>query len=224
MTDEWLVTRDGKTKHGPFSMAKLKELADFGKLAPTDMVLQTGAAKWIRAASVDGLFGFEAPRKEEPPAPIPMAVPVVMVPPLPSTSPGMYHQRILVLVAAAIGMLATFLPWVNVPIIGSISGTSGDGWITFALFVAVIVAAICGAPQQPLGRVARLAVAIPATIAAMIGVLDMIHVNERLSDVRHDNPFAGLVQIGIGLYVLIAAGGMVVLFALWPAPEKKSTR
>ena len=36
----------------------------------------------------------------------------------------MHQQRLYVLIAAAAGMLGTFLPWVSLPFLGSVSGTS----------------------------------------------------------------------------------------------------
>ena len=46
----------------------------------------------------------------------------------------MHRQRLVIAVVAVIGMLATFMPWVSVPIAGTINGTKSDGWITLALF------------------------------------------------------------------------------------------
>ncbi len=36
-------------------------------------------------------------------------------------------QRIAIVAAASLGLLATLLPWVSMPIIGRIYGTVGDG-------------------------------------------------------------------------------------------------
>jgi hypothetical protein len=55
MNEDWFATRDGKSKYGPYSWAKLKELADFGRLEPTDMVLPPGQDQWVRMDTVEGL-------------------------------------------------------------------------------------------------------------------------------------------------------------------------
>jgi|SRR5665213_229040 len=55
MTGDWFATRDGKSKYGPYTWAKLKELADFGRLEPTDMVLPPGQNQWVRMDTVEGL-------------------------------------------------------------------------------------------------------------------------------------------------------------------------
>jgi WD40 repeat protein len=55
MSDQWYVARNNK-KHGPFTAAKLKELAAQGRLLSTDMLLKEGMQKWAAASSVKGLF------------------------------------------------------------------------------------------------------------------------------------------------------------------------
>jgi antitoxin component YwqK of YwqJK toxin-antitoxin module len=63
MPDQWYVARN-KKKHGPFTTAKLKELAAQGRLLPTDMILKEGMQQWVPARSVKGLFP-EQPSNEE---------------------------------------------------------------------------------------------------------------------------------------------------------------
>jgi formylglycine-generating enzyme required for sulfatase activity len=60
MSNQWYVARSNK-KQGPFTDAKLKELAEQGQLQPTDMILQQGMIKWIPAGSVKELFLADAP-------------------------------------------------------------------------------------------------------------------------------------------------------------------
>lgn len=59
----------------------------------------------------------------------------------------MHKQRLAVIVAAAVGMVATFLPWAKVSMFGisiSVKGSEGDGWITFVLFAVAGVLAFLG--------------------------------------------------------------------------------
>ena len=51
----------------------------------------------------------------------------------------MNKQRIGILIVAVIGMLATFMPWIKIPIVGTIMGTEEEGWITFILFAIPLV-------------------------------------------------------------------------------------
>ncbi|MFO0968856.1 MAG: DUF4339 domain-containing protein [Gemmataceae bacterium] len=56
---QWFYTRQ-RRRIGPVSSAQLRELAARGLLAPTDMLLREGQAKWVPAAKVKGLV-FGAP-------------------------------------------------------------------------------------------------------------------------------------------------------------------
>ena len=51
----------------------------------------------------------------------------------------MNKQRLAILIVAGLGALATFMPWVKAPIVGTINGTKGDGWITLVLFAVPLV-------------------------------------------------------------------------------------
>jgi hypothetical protein len=143
---------------------------------------------------------------------------------------GIHLQRIAIAFAAGVGMLATFLPWAHAPIIGSINGTAGDGWITLALFVPAIIIVLCGGRSNPVVGGARLWATIPAGIAAFIGLYDIMNFQHRVKEIPKDNPYAKAmsvsVQIDIGIFVLIAAGiALVVLaWAMATPPSNKSRR
>ncbi|MBY0228791.1 MAG: GYF domain-containing protein [Gemmataceae bacterium] len=53
--DAWYIARD-KQKAGPFTYAQLRDLADRDELRPSAMILQHGAATWVPAGSIRGLF------------------------------------------------------------------------------------------------------------------------------------------------------------------------
>ena len=44
-------------------------------------------------------------------------------------------QKLILLVTSLMGILAAFMPWASLPLIGAISGFSGDGKITAFLFL-----------------------------------------------------------------------------------------
>jgi hypothetical protein len=69
VADEFFFTKDGK-QYGPVSAVQLKQLADSGRLKPTDKVKKGGMANWVNASAVKGLFEVAAA-----PPPIPSAVP-----------------------------------------------------------------------------------------------------------------------------------------------------
>src|ERR1700677_67723 len=69
----WLYTPDGKTRHGPVTMAQPQDLARSGKLQPNAMVRE-GTGKWQAAREVAGLFFAESPTPQaqslQPPEPV----------------------------------------------------------------------------------------------------------------------------------------------------------
>jgi len=138
--------------------------------------------------------------------------------PLPSATPGkMSKQRLGIAVSAGLGMLATFLPWVTMPIVGTITGTAGDGWLTLPLFIPALVLALRGDRSSKLLGPSRLGAVIPSGLAALVGAYKISSLNSYMSGVPQDNPFAkalaGTVQVGIGLYLLVAAGAAVAVVA-----------
>jgi hypothetical protein len=122
----------------------------------------------------------------------------------------MHASRIALVVASVVGMICTFLPWVSVPFIGSIYGTRGDGWITFAVCAGASVCMLVEDRRTPLTLWAILVSALCGITASVVGVWDIIRVNNTLPD----NPLGATVSIGPGLYLLVAAG---LVMAVLPA-------
>lgn len=124
-------------------------------------------------------------------------------------------QRWALIIAAAAGMLGTFLPWLNVPIRGAITGTEGDGWITLGFFAFSLLITLTGAPG--IGR--RICIGLAGAIASAIGVHDAANVFARKAEMaseggRLGEAIANSVSIGAGLYLVIIAGLVVALGAL----------
>jgi hypothetical protein len=57
----WYYIRDDK-KAGPVPTAQLKELANSGRLRPSDMVWRSGTAQWASADQLKGLFDHQVQR------------------------------------------------------------------------------------------------------------------------------------------------------------------
>jgi hypothetical protein len=119
----------------------------------------------------------------------------------------MHASRIALVVASALGMICTFLPWVSVPFIGAVYGTRGDGWITFAVCAGAMVCAVVGERRSALALWAILISALCGITASLIGVLDIARVDNALVD----NPFGAAVSIGPGLYLLVVAGAVTAI-------------
>jgi hypothetical protein len=224
VASQWWYT-SGDVRKGPVSSEQLKGLAASGELSPSDLVWKESLQGWTPARKVKDLFPLQVPPPlpqcgKNQPVSFSSQPPVAQKPRMTSNAnliAGLHRQRFVVAVAASAGMLATFLPWVHAPIVGTIMGTAGDGWITLALFIPAAVLALRGVKDQPLEGGYRLGAAIPAGIAAMIGIVKLGDIIARKNDLPQDNPLAkaisASVQIGFGLYLLIAAGIALVVFS-----------
>jgi transglutaminase-like putative cysteine protease len=62
----WFVTKDGRTRLGPYTAEQLRELALDGRLVPDDMILLEGRTKWIPARDIKSLFGKRRSRPQTP--------------------------------------------------------------------------------------------------------------------------------------------------------------
>src|SRR5262245_4766886 len=79
MAQEWYYAQDNQ-QYGPVAAAQLKQMADAGRLQPTDLVWKDGLANWVPAGSLKGLFA-NAPAAPPPrPAPAVEGVAVVESP------------------------------------------------------------------------------------------------------------------------------------------------
>jgi hypothetical protein len=65
MAQNWYYAKDDK-KHGPVSVAQLKELAGNGGIARSDLVWRDGLSEWVPGRRINGLFPSQA---ESPPIP-----------------------------------------------------------------------------------------------------------------------------------------------------------
>lgn len=137
----------------------------------------------------------------------------------------MNSQKLTVLIIAAIGMLATFMPWVNAPIIGSIDGTKGDGWITMALFAIPAILCLLNDKTEPLIGPKRYLAVIPALIIAVIAIWKIIDFRSGMETLDQNNPFAEMVgasvSIGFGLYLLVLAA-IALPIAAFVVKDKRS--
>ena len=137
---------------------------------------------------------------------------------------GLHNQRLAILAAAALGMLATFLPWVHVPILGAVSGARGDGWITLLFFLAPLKYSLAGNMAAPVGGIDRWFAVIGAGVASLIGLGKISAVQARVADLARDNEVAqalsGAVEIGVGLYLVVAAGAAIVI-AAWALDDTR---
>ena len=147
-----------------------------------------------------------------------------------SINRGVLTLRLSLASAAALGVLATFLPWVRIPIMGSIIGIQGDGKITLALFAVGLLCALLGGFRKPLHIASRLVIVLMGVLSTWLGVDKIMTFNEMMKSAEtEDNPFAGMMMVAtrieVGVYLVIAAGIAMagVALAYWPRPDQRAT-
>lgn len=130
----------------------------------------------------------------------------------------MHQQRTAILIAAAVGMVGTFLPWYNAFII-SINGTNDPdriGWITLLLFGGILLTTLAGDRESAL-KGGSLGIAFLLALGA--GFLALWRISGFRSAIGRsstEGPFArslsSMISVGFGLYiVLLAAVGIILL-------------
>jgi len=111
--------------------------------------------------------------------------------------------RIVIAIAAGVGMLATFLPWASLGML-SIPGSKGDGWITFVLFAGCLGAALAGdRKRQPDIAWLKWSGAAFAAGAVAVAAWKIIALKSGLDD---SNPFSSAVAVGVGLWLIVPCG------------------
>lgn len=114
----------------------------------------------------------------------------------------MSDQRIAIAMLAGLGVLSTFMPWVELPVVGYKLGTEYSGWITFALFSIVFVVSFIGDRSKPLKGGKLYAVIAAAILAAGIGIWEIFDMES--------NIFANVTY---GLYLMVISGTVIPLAA-----------
>lgn len=137
----------------------------------------------------------------------------------------MTKQRQLLTITSIAGMIGTFLPWLNAPIIGSINGTKGDGWISFALFLIALIIVLSGNKEKALSDGKKIGVGVIGLICFIFGIGKIGQLSNIFSqNVSEDNIFYNALtagtSIGFGIYLITGVGVALVAFPFL-FPDKK---
>lgn len=123
----------------------------------------------------------------------------------------MNKQRKFILIAAAVGVISTFLPWVSVSFGGfgsySANGFSGIGILVFLCIAACGVLAFLGDQTKTLAKTFWMITLIASGLATLIMVINLLRASGALS------------VIGIGFYLTtLSAIAILVSAYLFRAP------
>lgn len=114
----------------------------------------------------------------------------------------LHKQRLYVMAAALLGVIAMLLPWVKVPILGSTNGLHGNGVIIFLAFIAAGVLAFLGNQKLPLAKNAWLGVLGAGALCLLFWLINLLRL-----------PSGAMRFIGIGFWICLIAAIAVLVAA-----------
>jgi uncharacterized protein YacL len=118
----------------------------------------------------------------------------------------MSKQRKFILIAAAVGVISMFLPWIQISFMGitagSVNGMHGGGILVFLCFVACGVIAMMGDQTKTLDKTMWMISLVAAGVAALIMLINFLRALDAIS------------YFSIGFYLAIIAS-LAVLFATY---------
>ena len=125
----------------------------------------------------------------------------------------MHKQRVAIIIVSVIGMLATFLPWVNamnamgnISVDGTHEGVARVGWFTLLLFGITVTLVLSGDKQKAISRGnAFYGAIVPSAIATFVGGVHIMWILDNLAIGEH---------LGIGMYLVVLAGIAVLVVAI----------
>lgn len=132
---------------------------------------------------------------------------------------GMHRQRRFLLIAAGLGVIATFLPWVKMDVGGfleglgvnnSVNGFRSIGLLAFIGFVVCGILAFYGAQDKPLDKVPWFVVLVAGVIALSCISIFLVKAS------NYAELGMGMVQTSIGAGALLALGAaLFTLVSAW---------
>ncbi len=122
----------------------------------------------------------------------------------------MSRQRKFVLIAAVIGVISMFLPWLSIPFLGSVNGMHGSGILVFICFVAAGIIAYLGDQTKNLDNTMWAITLVAGAIAFLLVLYFIIEAS--------GNGVFGSVT-GFGLYISgLASIGLLLSAYLLRSP------
>ncbi|MEO7308868.1 MAG: hypothetical protein ABIX01_00610 [Chitinophagaceae bacterium] len=132
----------------------------------------------------------------------------------------MHRSRFIYLAAADAGIIASFLPWENISVLGTVSdshsgtqivehvlGTVGVGWISMALFAIAALTCFTGRRALPVGGFAKWTLLLMGLLATVVGVHTYQDIGQK--SILNPSDSGGLSfesSAAVGVYIAIAAG------------------
>jgi len=136
-------------------------------------------------------------------------------------------QRAVVFLSAFIGGAATFLPWVIIPVAGSKYGTSGDGWISFPMFLIVAIMYLTGDWTREIEGWRQIVSVVLGTCAVSLSFMNLwILLLAKLQPDENEfvESFKQGTTAGPGLYLVLLAGFSIIICTLLLGERQRKAR
>jgi len=145
-------------------------------------------------------------------------------------------QRIVIAISAGIGILSCFMPWVSLPIIGTVNGASDDG-IIFAVLLAIpLLLVLLGDKTKQINKKVKIATILVGIFVIICGIfIEIAEFNNKIEAAKQvsnssingysyglddsskniaknvSNAVISSAKIEFGLYLLIISGISIVV-------------
>jgi len=113
---------------------------------------------------------------------------------------NMSKQRLAIMIAGAVGIIAIFLPWASVAGFSGNGMDGGDGWITLAGFAAAIGLCFVGDQSEVVDAKFKWGIVAAGAACAVVGLINLISV------LSEPAVFGVSLSPGIGLFLTLIAG------------------
>jgi hypothetical protein len=120
-------------------------------------------------------------------------------------------------IAAVVGALGTFMPWVHVSNLRTVYGFDMVGWYTFFLFLVPIILLLMYDKTKRVRNGFLLIIIILSIIAGIIGfqkIYQFISLSSNMAGNVFTQRIGNSMTIGIGLYLVVIAGFIMPLLAI----------
>ena len=123
----------------------------------------------------------------------------------------MHKQRLFVLIAAVIGIISMFLPWIRISVFGFsrvVNGMHGAGILVFLCLVLAGIAAYLGDQTRSLDNTMWMIVLICGGLGTLIMIWNIVHASTTI--------FKSYLRFGIFLTALSTLGVLLAAFFFRP--------
>lgn len=131
----------------------------------------------------------------------------------------MNKQRFAVFIVGLVGLIATFLPWYSVDLVGTLTGFFSSGWFTFIMFILVLFLDMRRNPQRDMSNRSLWFMSffgIAAAIVVLWRIIDIDFSQDTMLSLggRMRGIMANEVTVKYGAWLVVIAGFCVPLAAI----------